>query len=148
MLDIDYFKNINDTYGHLIGDQVLQTIAFICRKNLRSIDLLGRYGGEEFVIMLPETPLTRPIGSDIATKNLTPLPAQIVAERLRKTVAQETLEIGEYSIKITISLGVAEYQLPDFSIETVIDHADQALLKAKSGGRNNVVIWDTEEKIA
>jgi len=148
MLDIDYFKKINDTYGHLVGDQVLQTIAYICRKNLRSIDLIGRYGGEEFVIMLPETPLTRPEDSKIETKDLSPLPAQIVAERLRKTIAQEIYEIGEYSIKITISLGVAEYLSPDFSIETVIDHADQALLQAKNQGRNSVVTWDPEEKFA
>jgi diguanylate cyclase (GGDEF)-like protein/PAS domain S-box-containing protein len=147
MLDIDFFKKINDTYGHLVGDQVLQTTAYICRKNLRTVDIMGRYGGEEFVIMLPETPLTRPPDQKIATRDLIPLPAQIVAERLRKTIAQESFEIGENSIKITISLGVAEFNTSDFSIENVIDHADQALLKAKNAGRNNVVIWNPEDNL-
>jgi diguanylate cyclase (GGDEF)-like protein len=148
MLDIDLFKNINDTYGHLVGDQVLQTTAYICRKNLRTVDTMGRFGGEEFVIMLPETTLTRPPDKDIETEELSPLPAQIVAERLLQKVANETFEIGENSIKVTISLGVAEFKTSDFNIENVIDHADQALLQAKNQGRNKVVIWTPEENLA
>ena len=65
LIDIDHFKKVNDTFGHLAGDQVLQNVAQICRKNLRSIDIIGRYGGEEFVILLPETPLTRPVDKKI-----------------------------------------------------------------------------------
>jgi diguanylate cyclase (GGDEF)-like protein len=98
--------------------------------------------------MLPETPLSRLANRDIATKDLYPLPAQIVAERLRQTIAEGTFEIGENSIKITISLGIAELEPSDFSIENVINHADQALLKAKNQGRNNVFIWDPEENFA
>ena len=148
MIDIDHFKKINDTFGHLVGDQVLQTMAFICQKNLRSIDIIGRYGGEEFIILLPETPLTRPSNSKIETNDLFPLPARIVAERLRKTIANEKFEIGEASFTISISLGIAELDPNDKDIETVIDHADQALLQAKKLGRNNVVTWESEDKIA
>jgi diguanylate cyclase (GGDEF)-like protein len=135
---------VNDTYGHLAGDKVLKTVAEICQKNLRSIDIIGRYGGEEFVIILPETPLKRPIDPDFETDQLNPLPAQIVAERLRKTFAQETLEINGNTIFITISLGIAELTNTDISIENVINHADLALLQAKNLGRNRVVFWNTE----
>jgi diguanylate cyclase (GGDEF)-like protein len=148
MLDIDHFKNINDTYGHLVGDQVLQAVAKICRSGLRSIDIIGRYGGEEFVILLPETPLTQPSNNMIETKDLDPLPAQIVAERLRGTFEQEALEINGNIIFIRISLGIAELSIADKSIENVIDHADQALLRAKSTGRNRVVNWYAEDNLA
>jgi len=147
MLDLDHFKKINDTFGHLFGDQVLKTVAEICRNNLRSIDIIGRYGGEEFVILLPETPLTRPAGNHIDTDQLNPLPAQIVAERLRKTFASEALDISGNTIKLTISLGVAEFATSDISIENVINHADQALLQAKNTGRNRVITWYSEDNI-
>jgi diguanylate cyclase (GGDEF)-like protein/PAS domain S-box-containing protein len=149
MLDIDHFKNVNDTYGHLAGDQVLQTTAYICRKNLRSIDIIGRYGGEEFVILLPETPLR----ASPAAKGITPaqpesLPAEIVAERLRQKIEQTSFEIGENSILIRISLGVAEFADGVIHIENLIDLADRALLQAKSQGRNRVVSWNSEVNLA
>jgi diguanylate cyclase (GGDEF)-like protein len=148
MLDLDHFKKVNDTFGHLAGDQVLQNVAQICRENLRSIDIIGRYGGEEFVILLPETPLTRPVDKKIETKDLDPLPAQIVAERLRQTFAHEGLDISGNTIFLSISLGIAEFTNADISIENVINHADQALLRAKNTGRNRVIMWNAEEKLA
>ncbi len=148
MLDLDHFKKVNDTFGHLAGDQVLQNVALICRENLRSIDIIGRYGGEEFVILLPETPLTRPADKKIETKDLDPLPAQIVAERLRQTFAHKGLEISGNTIILTISLGIAEFANADISIENVINHADQALLQAKNTGRNRVITWNDEDNLA
>jgi diguanylate cyclase (GGDEF)-like protein/PAS domain S-box-containing protein len=145
MLDLDRFKIVNDTFGHLTGDQVLQTVANLCKENLRSIDIMGRYGGEEFVILLPETPLSRPTDSFVDTDKLDPLPAQIVAERLRETFEREVLVINGNTILITISLGIAEYSIGDISIENVINHADQALLRAKQEGRNRVITWFPEE---
>jgi diguanylate cyclase (GGDEF)-like protein len=147
MLDLDHFKKINDTHGHLLGDQVLQTVATICVRNLRSIDIIGRYGGEEFVILLPETPLTRPANNTLDTNELKPLPAQVVAERLRKTFARQELELNGITINLTISLGIAELLNSDKSIENVIDHADRALLQAKKQGRNRVITWYAEENI-
>ena len=109
---------------------------------------IGRFGGEEFVILLPETPLFRPINNTLKTKDLDPLPAQIVAERLRQTITQEALEINGYNILLTVSLGVAEYTISDQNIENVIDHADQALLQAKKQGRNRVIAGSTEGNLA
>ena len=148
MLDIDHFKRINDTYGHLIGDQVLQKVASICQENLRSADISGRFGGEEFVFLLPETPLKRPDDKTIDTSELDPLPAQSVAERLRQKVADTTIATEFGKLSITVSLGVAEYTAAISDIEKVIDLADRALLQAKSQGRNRVVIWNPEEYIA
>ena len=148
MLDIDRFKKINDTYGHLVGDQVLQTAAYICRKNIRSIDFIGRYGGEEFVILLPDTPLVGHPKNEDGPNDKGILPAERVAERIRQRIAEAVLEIGENSIAITVSLGVAEYNPISTSIENVIDYADRALLQAKSRGRNIVYIWKSEENLA
>jgi len=148
MLDIDHFKRINDTYGHLIGDQVLQRVASICQENLRSADISGRYGGEEFVFLLPETPLKRPDDKTVDTSELDPLPAQSVAERLRQKVAETSITTEFGKLSVTVSLGVAEYSASITDIEKVIDLADRALLQAKSQGRNRVVIWNPEENIA
>jgi len=147
MLDIDHFKKVNDTFGHLAGDQVLQIAAFICRKNLRSIDFIGRFGGEEFIILLPETSLFGCEQSD-DPDCIETLPAKTVAERIRKTIAKQSFEIGQNSIKITVSLGVAERLPTDQSIENVIDYADQALLQAKNRGRNQIFVWKPEENLA
>lgn len=148
MLDIDHFKRINDTYGHLIGDQVLQKVALICQENLRSADLSGRYGGEEFVFLLPETPLKRSANKSVDTKEFDPLPAQIVSERLRQKIAETFIPTEFGKLSVTVSLGVAEYTPAITDIEKVIDLADRALLQAKSQGRNRVVIWNPEENIA
>ncbi len=148
MLDIDHFKRINDSYGHLIGDQVLQKVALLCQENLRSADISGRYGGEEFVFLLPETSLKRPADTTIETKDLDPLPAQTVAERLRQKIAETSITTEFGILSVTVSLGIAEYTPAITDIEKVIDLADRALLQAKSQGRNRVVTWNPEEYIA
>jgi len=123
MLDIDEFKRVNDTYGHAIGDQVLQGVAECCRQELRGVDVLGRYGGDEFAAVLPETGL--------------PAACQ-VAERLRGSIAQRALDTKAGQVTVTVSLGVAVLDDEHLAPETLLDHADQALYVAKQSGRNRV----------
>ncbi|MBI3739454.1 MAG: diguanylate cyclase, partial [Chloroflexi bacterium] len=124
MVDIDHFKEINDTYGHFTGDRVLQKFARLCRNSIRDVDLVGRYGGEEIVILLPETSLTA---------------GMEVAERLRKRISHAPIKItDEFSLQITASLGVAQQDENTLSLETLIEHADQSMYIAKRKGRNRV----------
>jgi diguanylate cyclase (GGDEF)-like protein len=123
MLDIDDFKRVNDTYGHAIGDQVLQGVAECCRKELRGVDVIGRYGGDEFVAMLPETGL--------------PAACQ-VAERLRKSIAERALDTKAGRVTVTVSLGVAVLDDKHLTPEILLDRADKALYVAKQNGRNRV----------
>jgi two-component system cell cycle response regulator len=126
MLDIDYFKAINDSYGHDAGDDVLRQFATRVRKSIRGIDLACRYGGEEFVIVMPET--------DMAV-------ATIVAERLRRRIAAEpfTIQQGTVPIETTISIGIATLDAADDNVAKILKRADQALYRAKRDGRNRVV---------
>lgn len=133
MTDVDFFKSANDTYGHAVGDLVLKTIARVIKMQLRDYDIAGRYGGEEFSIILPYTKLSE---------------AQMVAERLRKAVEKTKIDISkvnsdvtEKNIGVTISLGVAEYS-PDDDENTLLQKADKALYKAKENGRNRVEIYE------
>jgi diguanylate cyclase (GGDEF)-like protein/PAS domain S-box-containing protein len=128
IFDVDHFKRVNDTFGHTRGDQALQSIAQICRTHLRDMDILGRYGGEEFIILLS---LTDERG------------AQAVAERLRKEIALADIETG--SGPLTISLGVAQLNETCEDLEILVDHADQALYAAKEAGRNRVMIFSEQE---
>jgi two-component system cell cycle response regulator len=125
VLDIDYFKSINDTHGHDAGDDVLREFAVRIRKSIRGIDLACRFGGEEFVVVMPET--------DLAV-------ATMVAERLRRRIASEPFPIqqGARSIEVTISIGIAALGSAD-NAATVLKRADQALYRAKRDGRNRVV---------
>jgi two-component system cell cycle response regulator len=125
MLDIDYFKAINDTHGHDAGDDVLREFALRIRKSIRGIDLACRYGGEEFVVVMPETDMT------VAT---------VVAERLRRRIAGEPFPIqqGAGAVNVTISIGLAALGNDD-NAARVIKRADQALYRAKRDGRNRVV---------
>lgn len=126
MIDLDFFKKINDTYGHQVGDYVLEETAKILMQNARNYDEVGRYGGEEFAILLPNTSL------NIAIK---------IAERICKTFSETEMEIDGVTINITASLGVASY--PDLDVKTMNDllrKADQALYNAKDKGRNRVVV--------
>jgi two-component system, cell cycle response regulator len=125
VLDIDYFKSINDTYGHDAGDDVLRDFAIRIRKSIRGIDLACRYGGEEFVVVMPET--------DLAV-------ATLVAERLRRRIAGEPFPIqqGTRSVEVTISIGIAALGGDD-NAASVLKRADQALYRAKRDGRNRVV---------
>jgi two-component system cell cycle response regulator len=125
ILDIDYFKSINDSWGHDTGDDVLREFAIRIKKSIRGIDLACRYGGEEFVVVMPET--------DMAV-------ATMVAERLRRAIAGEPFAIqqGARSIDVTISIGIAELGR-DETAARVLKRADQALYRAKRDGRNRVV---------
>jgi two-component system, cell cycle response regulator len=126
VLDIDYFKSVNDTYGHDAGDDVLREFATRVRKSIRGIDLACRFGGEEFVVVMPET--------DMAV-------ATIVAERLRRRIASEPFPIhqGAQSIEVTISIGIATLDTADDNAANILKRADQALYRAKRDGRNRVV---------
>ncbi|MBI5625957.1 MAG: diguanylate cyclase [Nitrosomonadales bacterium] len=124
MLDVDHFKLVNDTYGHHVGDMVLQKLSEVCVQTLRGIDILGRIGGEEFAILLPETKSEQ---------------AFEVAERLRLAVAGAVvpLEQGD-SIHFTVSIGVALFVATDAKIDDMLNRADTALYAAKNMGRNRV----------
>jgi diguanylate cyclase (GGDEF)-like protein len=123
MLDVDRFKAINDTHGHVVGDLVLQSVAATCRLALRTGDYLGRIGGEEFAVILPET------GSDEAVQ---------VAERLRKAIAGEPAAGPACDVRVTASIGVAALGRPH-DLKTLMANADEALYAAKRGGRNRTV---------
>jgi two-component system cell cycle response regulator len=126
MLDIDYFKSINDNYGHDAGDDVLREFAMRVRKSIRGIDLACRYGGEEFVIVMPETDLHV---------------AGMVAERLRRSVANEPFSVhkGEKRIEVTTSIGLSTLEQKGEPIADVMKRADTALYRAKNEGRNRSV---------
>jgi two-component system, cell cycle response regulator len=126
IVDIDYFKAINDTHGHDAGDDVLREFSLRVKKSIRGIDLACRYGGEEFVIVMPET--------DIAV-------ATVVAERLRRRIATEPFSVGQDrgKVEVTISIGIATINGAEDTAPAVLKRADQALYRAKRDGRNRVV---------
>ncbi len=126
ILDIDFFKSINDGHGHDAGDDVLREFALRIRKAIRNIDLACRYGGEEFVIVMPET--------DMAV-------AGMVAERIRRRIANEPFQIqqGAKNLDVTISIGIAAVSGPDDTAAAMLKRADTALYRAKRDGRNRVV---------
>lgn len=122
LFDLDNFKDVNDTYGHLAGDFVLQRVAELFTKRLRTIDIVGRYGGEEFLVVLPETDLER---------------AYVVGERLRAGVEQEQFIYEDHEIKFTVSGGIALYQQGHIAND-LIKIADNNLYKAKREGKNRL----------
>jgi two-component system, cell cycle response regulator len=126
VLDIDFFKAVNDTYGHDAGDDVLREFALRLKKSIRGIDLACRFGGEEFVVVMPDT--------DMAV-------AALVAERLRRRIAAEPFAIakGEHRVEVTISVGLAALGGADDTAAQLLKRADQALYRAKRDGRNRVV---------
>ena len=128
MLDLDHFKRVNDTYGHQAGDAVLRQFAGILRASARNVDVLGRYGGEEFTIVLPQTG---------------PEGARTLAERIRQRVADTAFDIGGQTISCTTSVGVAAAPEGDIpATDWLIARADEALYRAKAAGRNQVVLAD------
>ncbi len=141
MIDIDHFKRVNDTYGHLIGDQVLRTVASSIHDNLRETDFVGRYGGEEFVVLLPETPGTVQPTDPPADNPNDGFSAKLVAQRLCKLIQNTTIQTEEGTIQVTVSLGVAGQSWDFIDIETLLDRADTALYVAKQRGRNQVAVW-------
>lgn len=134
MIDIDHFKNFNDSYGHQVGDQVLRLVAKTLKDGVRGKDIVTRYGGEEFALLLPNTPLSAGVA---------------VANNLRKAVATKDVvnrSSGEVLGQITMSVGVAEY-IDGEEIETLMERADKALYAAKKNGRNQVASADDNQKI-
>ncbi len=127
MVDLDHFKKVNDTYGHLVGDEVLREVATLLQNEVRSVDVVARYGGEEFVAVLPETSLAG---------------AMIFAERIREHVAATPFASSLVEpLRLTASIGVSSY--PSATISTVDDlfaRADEALYRAKADGRNRVCL--------
>jgi diguanylate cyclase (GGDEF)-like protein len=127
MLDLDLFKAINDTYGHAAGDIVLRSVTEVISKQLRQYEILYRYGGEEFVILLP--------AAEEAD-------AALLAERIRASVADKQIDIGgEHPVKITVSIGIASYPQSAASIDELFTMMDQALYAAKENGRNRVNVF-------
>jgi len=127
MLDIDYFKNINDTYGHECGDEILKQIAKTLTSSLRTEDIVARYGGEEFIVLLPNADASG---------------AAITAEKLRFAVEQKDFCWNDIHLHATISIGVTTFDCKsEPSINAIIGQADNALYAAKKGGRNRIVFY-------
>lgn len=124
MMDVDHFKRFNDTYGHAVGDHVLAHVADLCRQSLREVDLIGRYGGEEFAMVFPDTGVE----------------ARVVAERLRETIAGTPLLTEGQALTVTVSLGLSRWSPEEPALEAVLKRADAALYQAKAEGRNRVVV--------
>ena len=127
LVDIDYFKSINDKHGHKAGDEALIHFTKICIQNLRKVDIFARFGGEEFVILLPEADLDQ---------------AKETAERIRKIVESTVLNIDEHQIKITASFGVSTFKGSPDTLDLLLQKSDEALYAAKNTGRNRVVCAD------
>ena len=127
IMDLDRFKQINDTYGHLVGDQVLIELTQCVYEMIRQTDIFGRYGGEEFVLFMPHTALED---------------ALMLAERIRQAVADRSFESDSGTLNVTISLGVATMTPKTNTLEDLILNADLALYRAKEQGRNRVEVYD------
>ena len=137
LLDIDHFKNINDTFGHYIGDLVLKNLGSLLRKNLRETDIIARYGGEEIAVIAPNTPISS---------------AEILAQRLRLEIEKSTIlpvnkSENRQEINLTISIGVSDLGKKNIDAQMLIKKTDQALYKAKQNGRNRVVIFKDKKDL-
>ena len=123
ILDIDHFKEVNDKHGHVAGDDVLKVFAHRLQDNLRSFDMVARLGGEEFVVVLPDT---------------TPHMTYFIAERLRRAVADKPVKcsVPEGEISISTSIGGAVIEPGDYEVQEILDRVDKFLYEAKNGGRN------------
>jgi diguanylate cyclase (GGDEF)-like protein/PAS domain S-box-containing protein len=126
LFDIDLFKQINDTFGHQTGDEVIQQIAQLASQHLREADIFARYGGEEFILLLPNSKAQQ---------------ARFLAERMRKAVAGRAFATGAGQVRLTISAGVAELLPDEDTLDRLILRADQALYAAKAAGRNLTMLW-------
>ncbi len=130
MIDADDFKRVNDQYGHPFGDTMLKDIARLIRNTVRRIDIVGRYGGEEFLVIMPRTD----------TRHALPI-AQRIVDTIQKHVFTFKTKVA---VPMTVSVGLATYPLPDHGVKTksgLLSAADQAMYKAKLKGKNQVVVW-------
>jgi diguanylate cyclase (GGDEF)-like protein len=130
MVDIDHFKEVNDRYGHAVGDEAIIAVAQACATGKRQSDIVGRLGGEEFAVLLPETDLAQ---------------AAIVADRLRSSIAANVLVAHQVQFKVAVSIGIAAASVSMSGIDVLMRSADQALYQAKAQGRNCVVPWSQPE---
>ena len=124
IIDIDYFKSVNDTYGHSAGDYILKEVAYLISQTFRKTDMVFRYGGEEFAVIITETPLEK---------------AEVPLERLRKTIEENEFKYKGQNIKVTISIGVTDVNAETNTVHQLFERADKALYEAKTSGRNRVV---------
>ncbi|TQV87608.1 YfiR/HmsC family protein [Aliikangiella coralliicola] len=129
MIDIDHFKNVNDTYGHPLGDQVIRVVADILKASMREYDIVGRLGGEEYAMMLMDCDINQ---------------ATEIAVRLCKRVSEREIASDSISLRVTVSIGLSPVNIEDTDIEQSIVRADKALYKAKSSGRNRVVTFSDD----
>lgn len=128
MLDLDDFKRFNDSFGHLVGDAILRESAKVFESSVRKIDILGRYGGDEFLIILPESGIEN---------------ARIVAERIRKNMGIHDFRVKQKPVKVTVSIGLFSFgDLSELEATGFIEKVDKALLKAKAQGKNRVISID------
>ena len=131
MVDLDFFKNVNDTHGHLVGDEVLRDVTARIRASVRDFDTVGRYGGEEFIIILENAPLAT---------------AKSIAERVRRHVEQSPMKIKDLEIRLTLSQGLAAAHKED-DVESLLKRADAALYAAKAAGRNCVQVAEADAAV-
>jgi diguanylate cyclase (GGDEF)-like protein len=132
MLDLDHFKRINDRYGHPVGDDALKHVAALLQSAMRASDSVGRFGGEEFVLLLSNTPMAQ---------------AEPVAEKIRDLLHQSPLASSTESIALSVSIGVAQWQENGEDVSRVLSRADAALFQAKVQGRNRVVAADGTQAV-
>lgn len=130
MVDIDHFKYFNDHYGHLVGDTILREISKTIKENVRQIDFIGRYGGEELSIILTET------GKDSAG---------LAAERIRQAIESKYIRVYDEDLRVTISIGIATFPDDARNIQMLIDRADRALYISKQSGRNRVCVYEAHK---
>jgi two-component system, cell cycle response regulator len=129
MMDLDHFKLVNDTYGHLAGSECLAEVGKLIRESTRETDVSGRYGGEEFITFLPESETAAGL---------------IVAERIREAMEQHTFQYKDVSYKVRISIGIATWPADGNDVEALVRTADTALYRAKNTGRNRCVVYGVE----
>lgn len=127
VVDVDFFKKVNDNYGHLVGDEVLRHVGYQLRDHIRHPDLAGRYGGEEFLILLPNT-----ASAEAAEQ----------AARLCKYVRETRVQVNSHILSVTISIGVAQFRNGEDTWDTLLNRADNAMYEAKNGGRNRLFVAD------
>jgi len=125
MMDLDKFKVINDTHGHAVGDEALKHFTLMCTNALRNVDVFGRWGGEEFVVLLPETDIEG---------------AAIIAERIRKAVSESTFIAEGKTLSISVSIGVAQYKEGEISVDMPLARADEGVYEAKEAGRDRIAV--------
>lgn len=126
MIDVDHFKDFNDHYGHLVGDAILREVTKTIKENIRQIDFMGRYGGEEISVVLTETNKEQ---------------AGLAAERIRHSIETKNIKVYDEEIKVTISIGIATFPFDTREEQKLIDFADQALYRAKEEGRNRTCMY-------